>query len=421
VTSTQHPAPSTLIVGHQKRWAALSRAFGKGQVPQTLLISGPPQCGKETLARRYAQLLLCPNTAPDASGLPAPCGTCRVCHQVNIETFPDYVGFRPLVSSAKDEKDWVIAPDVLEGSILTVEVARKFGDEALRRPLAGQRKVMLIVQAERMNIEAQNALLKTFEEPSRGLTIVLLADNPSQLLPTVRSRCWHLPLGLAPDSEIAAWLSGQFQTTPETLRETLRVAGGRPGAAWREMRRLLAQDEDEAAPLPRFSEAEQLVERIMQSQPVGALGLTEEALRLARVWWAQDQEAARAARGKAESKPGKVESKKLDGKELRSAMARFLDELANVYRARWKASLEEGRSGGAAPEVWAGGLDQVRRTRHYILRNANTNLALDVLFGRLIAAQSPAVSQSKSPGAPMPGNRVGSAQRAAPRASRWNA
>ncbi len=213
------------IVGHSKRWAALARAFAKGSVPQSLLISGPPQTGKETLAQRFAQLLLCPDTAPDDDGLPAPCGHCRVCHQVEIEVFPDYKVFRPLVSAAREERDWVIAPDVLEGSILTVDVARRFGDEAMRRPSIGPRKVMIIVQSERMNIEAQNALLKTFEEPVRGLTIILLADNPSQLLPTVRSRCWHLPLGLSPDSEIEAWLHQSISRSAARHSATIFACG----------------------------------------------------------------------------------------------------------------------------------------------------------------------------------------------------
>lgn len=376
---------SSIIVGHQKRWAALARAFAKESVPQSLLVSGPGQVGKETLVRRYAQLLLCPNTVSTQDNLPAPCGSCRVCHQVEIETFPDYKVFRPLVAAAREEKDWIIAPDVLEGSILTVDVARRFGDEAMRRPLVGQRKVMVIVQSERMNIEAQNALLKTFEEPVRGLCILLLADNPSQLLPTVRSRCWHLPLGLVPEDETSAWLHAQFPEAPqETIQQALQVAGGRPGAAWRETKRLLIQDDDSETLLPRFAEMEKLVARIMRSQPVGALGLTEESLRLARLWWNEDQNAIKAAH-----KSGKSDGKKLDAKEVRSATARFLDELTTVYRARWAQSLKTENNGGAAgatAEVWADGLDQVRRTRHYILRNANTNLALDVLFGRLISA-----------------------------------
>jgi hypothetical protein len=379
------------LVGHEKRWAALARAFAKKKLPQTLLISGPPQVGKFFLARRFAQLLLCQSVVQDKAGLPAPCGACRVCHQVEIETFPDFSVYRPIVSSAKEEKDWIIAPDAMEGSIITVDVARKFGNKALARPLAGSRKVMVLNQAERMNLEAQNALLKTFEEPVSSLTIILLSDNPNQLLPTVLSRAWHLPLGLVPDEEIRAWLQRSFEAPSTVVEEAVRVAAGRPGAAWRELQRLQgapagakkpgakaakASEANEGDELPRFVQATRIVDRIVRSQPVGALGLTEEALRLAKLWWAQDQAAAEARK----------ESSKGDAKVLRSAVARFLDELSLAYRARWVSTVE-GQRNAATHAVWADGLDQIRKTRHYILRNANTNLALDVMFGRLIALQ----------------------------------
>lgn len=428
---TTNTTSDSALIGHEKRWAALARAFGKAAVPQTLLISGPPQVGKGTLARRYAQLLLCPQIEKaqgeeaQADTLPAPCGVCRICHQVEIETFPDFMAMRPIVAAAKDERDWIAAPPALEGSIITVEMARKFGDEAMRKPLIGARKVMLMEQAERMSIEAQNALLKTFEEPVRGLCIVLLCGNPSELLPTVRSRAWHLPLGLASNASIAAWLRREFDGAPaDFVAQAVVAAAGRPGAAWREMRRLHRADaESEAnagarkpgsaaanaaanattkpvrsganaggtngdgasaadveAAMPRFEQAARIVERIARSQPVGALGLSEEALRLAREWWNEDH-ADEAAR----------DAKKSDAKTLRSAIARFLDELSNAYRARWLSGVarasSDARGEPSELRALAAGLDQIRKTRHYILRNANSSLALDVMFGHLIALQ----------------------------------
>jgi len=270
-----------------------------------------------------------------------------------------------------------------------------------------------------MGEEAQNSLLKTFEEPARGLSIVLLCDNPDELLPTVLSRAWHLPLSLISDRAIQQWLQQTWMDVPANwIEEAVRVAAGRPGMAWREMRRLARHADSNStantskksparrsasastgpapesdAPeeaIPRFVQAMRLVDRITSSQPVGALGLTEEALRLARLWWEEDQ-AEEEVR----------ESKKGDAKVTRSALARLLDELATAYRARWMQSVRgaaqrsETGSGGAGNSAakgeveaarWADGLDLMSKTRHYILRNANSNLALDVMFGRLIAA-----------------------------------
>jgi DNA polymerase-3 subunit delta' len=360
------------LIGHEKRFAALARAFAKGRVPQTLLVSGPPHVGKWTFVQRYAQLLLCAAPVEDGSGVLAPCGTCTACHQVEIETYPDFQVFRPHVSSAEDERDWVVAPAMMQGSILSIHVARKFAGEAMKRPLNGLRKVMVLVQADRMNDEAQNCLLKTFEEPIQGLSIFLICDNADSLRATIRSRCWHLPLGLASDGAIADWLRASTPATPEQIEAAVRVAEGRPGAARREIERLQQSDETST---PRFAQAEALVERIRRAHPVAALGLTEEALRLAKAWWDEDLRAGHE----------KSDAKKADAKVLRSAAARFLDELSVVYHARWQEELRISHS--ALCSAWGDGLDQIRKTRQYILRNANTNLALDVLFGRLIAAQ----------------------------------
>jgi DNA polymerase III delta prime subunit len=362
----------TPLVGHDARFAALARAFANGRVPQTLLVSGPPHVGKWTFVQRYAQLLLCTAPTADADGVLAPCSVCTACHQVAIETYPDFRVFRPHVSSAEDERDWVVAPTMMQGSILSIHSARKFASEAMKRPLNGQRKVMVMVQADRMTDEAQNCLLKTFEEPIPGLSIFLLCDNADALRATIRSRCWHLPLGLASADAIAQWLETSTPATAVQIAAAVRVAAGRPGAALREIERLSHSDE---ASTPRYAQAEALVERILRAQPVAALGLTEEALRLAKAWWEEDLRISGE----------KGDFKKADAKVTRSAAARFLDELAVVYHARWQQAVGVAHSPHGV--AWGVGLDQIRKTRQYILRNANTNLALDVLFGRLIAAQ----------------------------------
>jgi len=371
-----HPLPENRLLGHSARWAALARAFASGNIPQSLLLSGPPQIGKWTLALRYAQLLLCPSPIEE-NGWPAPCGHCKVCHQVKIETFPDFKVYRPLVSSVEDERDWVIAPKMMSGSILPIHVARKFGNEAMRKPLVGPRKVMVIVQADRMNDEAQNALLKTFEEPVNGLSIFLLCDNADQLRATIRSRCWHVPLGLASDGEITDWLQATGADAAQ-IDQAVKTAAGRPGVAKREIERLMAaQNEEEGQPLvSRQQQAEAFLRRLEKSSPVGALGFTEEALLLGKQWWDEDQSVGAATTGKKELKKG-------DAKVVRSSVALFLDELASVYRARWIGDVTSSKA-----VRWSDGLDQIRKTRQYILRNANTNLALDVLFGHLISGQS---------------------------------
>ena len=370
-TDTHFIAP----IGHERRWDALVNAFQKDMVPQTLLLSGPRHVGKTLLVKRFAQLLMCPNVDTSCTRS-APCLSCKTCHQIEIETFPDFKVLRPSVNAEKEERDRIVAPEALEGSIINMAQAREFGDEAMRRPLVGQRKIMVIAQAERMEHLGQNALLKTWEEPIRGLTIILVCENPDFLLPTVRSRCWHLPVSATSSTRIAAWLRDEFPNENTARIENIaRSSQGLAGAA----RRALTRD-------AQTSRAEQMagfVHLVQNASPVAALRLGEDASRLAKEWWDED-----------EAGDGLKSLKKGDAKFVRSQVARFLDELSNVYRTKWAQAATQAATQNATSstrsdgidgaEVWARGLDQIRKTRHYILRNANTSLALDVLFGRLI-------------------------------------
>ncbi|RYG75178.1 DNA polymerase III subunit delta' [bacterium] len=347
------------IIGHQARWDGLARAFAKGQIPQTLLISGSPNVGKSTFVLRYAQLLLCPELEEDENGLPAPCGVCKTCHQVEIGVHADYRVFRPIVSKTEP----ITAPETLDSSLIAVSGARDFVEETMRKPLHGPRKVLWMHQFERCQEEAQNAMLKTLEEPPSGAFLVLTTENSRNLRETILSRCWHLPFPRVVESEIESWLYNEFpSSTPQEVLEAVRAGAGRPGAAWRELQRL---QESDGTRLSRFAVASEMLKKLDRVSPVAALGLTEEAMKWATVWWEED-----AGEG--------VDLKKLGAKGPRTAAARFLDELMIAGRSMWMQNLD-------TSEVGAARLDQMRKTRHYILRNANRQLALDVMFGRLIA------------------------------------
>jgi DNA polymerase III delta prime subunit len=347
------------LIGHQARWNGLARAFAKGQIPQTLLISGPPNVGKSTFVLRYAQLLLCPQLEEDENGLPAPCCVCKTCHQVEIGVHADYRVFRPIISKTEP----TTAPETLDSSLISVEGARAFVEEAMRKPLHGTRKVLWMHQFERCQEEAQNAMLKTLEEPPAGAFLVLTTENARNLRETILSRCWHLPFPRVAEREIEAWLGVEFpSSTLQEVTESLSASAGRPGAAWRELKRL---QESDGKARSRFAVASEMLMKLDRASPVAALGLTEEALKWATAWWEED-----AGEG--------VDLKKLGAKGPRTASARFLDELMIAGRRLWMENLD-------SSEVGAARLDQMRKTRHYILRNANRQLALDVMFGRLIA------------------------------------
>lgn len=356
------------LIGHTGQWAGLQRAVQRGRIPQTLIISGAPGSGKMTLALRLGGLLLCQDPQDQE-----PCGNCRACHLLAGGNHPDFLVYRPLVAPENDPEKWVVAPEILEGSVFTIDQARRVGEDAQRRPLLGQRRVIVLNQIERATIDAQNALLKTLEEPVQGLSLLLLTANPNHLLPTIHSRAWHLPLSLVPDAMIIAWLRGLFpETGEETLLAAVQTARGRPGAAWRALRM--------PSGAGRQQEVQQMLGLIGSRQVVACLALTERTLSLGHTWW--DEEIA--------LEPD-MDLRRGESKVVRSGVALVLDQLAAAYRATLSVP---GGTVGVAPEgaagvaAVAGALDQITKTRQYVLRNANTALALDVLYGRLIRLQA---------------------------------
>jgi DNA polymerase-3 subunit delta' len=374
------------LIGHGARWNALRRAFASGRVPQTLLISGAAHVGKWTLVRAWAQLLLCPHAMENlVGGLPLPCLKCRVCHQVEVETFPDLRVVRPIISKSNPQR----APEALDSSSIPIDEARRFVDEAAYRPTVGERKVMIVYQADRLAEDAQATLLKTLEEPGTGVRIVLATERPLELLATVRSRCWQVRLGLAPAREIESWLQREMPgLAPRFLEAAVVAAAGRPGLAWRVATQLSEAKVGDAPPAPRREQVLALIKRVQSATPWGFLALSESAQKLAESWGAED------AIARTEGEDG-AENKQLARTLVRSQLARFLDELSAGYRARWiqDLALFNGQETGAADrgaraEVWAAGLDRIGKTRHYILRNANASLALDVLFAQLVQDQA---------------------------------
>ena len=139
---------------------ALDRRF-----PQAVLLSGPDGSGKTDFAQAIAAALLCTGASP------RPCGACASCHKIAHGTHPDLIVI--------DEGDGEIK----------VETARNIRNEAAILPNDGDRKVFIIHNADRMNLSAQNALLKVLEEPPRYVFFILLSSQPGILLQTIRSRC----------------------------------------------------------------------------------------------------------------------------------------------------------------------------------------------------------------------------------------
>ena len=187
-------------------------------VPQVLLLIGPAAIGKTTLALDLAAGLLCVAT----EGVARPCRSCRACRLVAAGTHQDLHRLAPEGSGRQ-----VRIGDPSDPEPGTV---RHLIHEMARLPVEGRHRVAIIEGAHRLNEDAQNALLKTLEEPPAGATLVLCADEPERLLPTVRSRAATLRLGPLGIRGIEALL-GEHGVDPPRAARLARLAGGRPGRA----------------------------------------------------------------------------------------------------------------------------------------------------------------------------------------------
>ena len=167
------------VVGHDDVVERFRRALARGRLASSFLFVGPPGVGKRTFALRLGQALLC-QTRPEE--LLDPCGTCPACLQVLAGSHPD------LEVIAKPADKSFIPLELLIGD---KEHRAREGlcHHLALRPYMGGRRVAVIDDADFLNAEGANCLLKTLEEPPPRSVLILIGTSPSRQLPTIRSRC----------------------------------------------------------------------------------------------------------------------------------------------------------------------------------------------------------------------------------------
>lgn len=192
-------------------------AMLRGPAPQAVLFVGPDGVGKTTLALDLAAGLLC-----TAAPLDRPCRVCRACRLVERGGHPDLHRLGPVGPGRQV---------VIGGPDAKYRGVKDLVGELFLMPVEGGARVAIIEGADRMNEDAQSALLKTLEEPPPGVTIALCADQEARLLPTVRSRCFRVRLGLVNPRDIERIVADHGLADPPTAARLGRLAGGRPGLA----------------------------------------------------------------------------------------------------------------------------------------------------------------------------------------------
>ena len=218
VAEERNDAPKPVLSdfkGQGALYDGLVRTLEEGTFVHAYLISGASGMGKRTLARLMAQYLLC-------TGEHKPCGGCPACIQVRERNHPDVITVKPGTP---------LSPEVKAGLVgIPVDEIRYVISIVGQHTFVGGRRVVIIERAEKMNPPAQNALLKTLEEPLAGTVFLLLTESPELLLPTIVSRCRALKLHPWPDDTVLAALRAHG-VDGDMARRALSVSGGSIGRA----------------------------------------------------------------------------------------------------------------------------------------------------------------------------------------------
>src|SRR5262245_40277656 len=218
------------IIGHRRLTTLISRAIERESLPPTLLFAGPSGVGKWAVARATAQAVNCLNpstrvspasqdvhllrTGPSDLLAVDACGKCRACDRIARGVHVDVLALEP------DDR-----------ASIKIDPVRAVLDQTGFRPFEGKRRVVLIRDADTLEAAAQNALLKSLEEPPPGTMFILTTAIPGQLLPTVRSRCMRMRFGRLTSSEVAAALARDHDYDEVDARAAAPLADGSLGQA----------------------------------------------------------------------------------------------------------------------------------------------------------------------------------------------
>lgn len=211
--------PAWATRGHQRALATVARAVASGAPAHAWLVVGPSGAGKTTLATDLAAGLLCLDDDPRTR----PCGSCTSCIKVAHRNHPDLHWLMP---DGAGRQVRIGRPDASEPGTV-----RHLLRELSLAPLEGAFRVAIVEGAERLNEDAQNALLKTLEEPGAATCLVLCASHEETLLPTLQSRCARVRLGEVAPDVIAAFLVERGTADASRAASLARLSSGRPGRA----------------------------------------------------------------------------------------------------------------------------------------------------------------------------------------------
>lgn len=205
------------IVGQEQIKEHLQNAISAGKISHAYILNGEKSSGKEFIARVFAMALQC-----EAGGT-NPCQECHSCRQALSDNQPDII-------HVTHEKPNTISVD---------DIRTQINNDVAIKPYSSRYKVYILNEAEKMTTQAQNAILKTLEEPPEYAVIMLLTTNVNALLPTILSRCVVLNMKPVADDAVRKFLMNRMQVPDYKAEVCVAFARGNVGKA-----KALASSED---------------------------------------------------------------------------------------------------------------------------------------------------------------------------------
>ena len=197
------------ILGHEQIIEHLQNAIKTDKVSHAYILDGPDMSGKKMIADAFSMTLECEKKGTE------PCMECHSCKQALGKNQPDIIYLQ-------HEKPNTISVD---------DIRSQINNDIGVKPYSSPYKVYIVDEAEKMNVQAQNALLKTIEEPPAYAVIILLTNNAEIFLPTILSRCVRLSLKAVPDEKIKAYLMENYEVPDYKADVCVAFAQGNVGKA----------------------------------------------------------------------------------------------------------------------------------------------------------------------------------------------
>ncbi len=349
------------VLGHKRPKEILQKALEHNRLASGYLFTGTEGVGKEALAIEFAKAVFCTSDKK-------PCNGCSACRRVGNFNHPDFIFVFPKPKTASTENEREVLDSLSKNPYLrkrpwaspgiSIDQIRELRRVSVLKPMEGHR-VVVIAEADKMTVEAENSLLKLLEEPPPFMHLVLTSARPNALLPTIISRCQEIRFGLISDQEIENTLINEKQINSEQARLISKISQGSYRRAVELVEEDLAGRREAAVELVRGCLRDNLAKFALVEKTISTYDKrsVKEILSLMLIWFRDALILANEEN----------EKKSLQEKIINLDQVETLRKFVTAFR---QINFEEAFS-------------QIEKSIELIDRNVQLNLILIVLFSRL--------------------------------------